>query len=65
MDKVTKTMFIIWAVLAVAAFVAAFFASPFWVKLLGWVFGLDNLILIFSYLVGMYQERKLNKKLEG
>lgn len=65
MDRTGKVMFIVWAVLAVAAFVSAFFASPFWVKLVGWCFGADNILLIVSYLVGLYQEKKIKKDMEG
>ena len=48
MDKMSKILFILWMVLAVASFVAAWFA-PLWIAIIGWVFGAMNITIILAW----------------
>lgn len=60
-NKVTKMLLTIWTVLAVAAFVAGFWA-PIWIKVIDIVFGSFNLLIIGSWLSALIQGRKEYKK---
>ena len=60
-NKVTKILFTIWTVLAVAAFVAGFWA-PVWIKVIDIVFGSFNLLIIGSWLSAIIQGRREYKK---
>ena len=57
MNKLSKILFIVWAVLAIACFVGAFFTTPFIVKLAGIVFGIENMMIILSLVISLIQER--------
>jgi len=62
MDKTSKWLFLIWAVLAIAAFVGAFFTSPIWVKLIGFLFGAENIMILLSWIIAVIQGRKEYQK---
>ena len=61
MDKLTKILFGIWCTLAVASFVAAFFC-PLIPKIIGIVFGADNLLLIGSLVSEYFKAKKAKKE---
>ena len=54
MNKIGKIMIAIWAVLAIASFVSAFWA-PIFFKVLGLVFGGLNMIIILSWVIAYFQ----------
>ena len=64
MDKMTKIMLGIWAVLAIVSFICAFFC-PLFPKIIGIAFGVLNLsvilTLVITYFQGLYWKNKLNK----
>ena len=64
MDKFTKIMMAIWAILAVAAFVCAFFTSPILAKVVGIVFGVDNLMIIGGLVYSKFMEKRALKNEE-
>lgn len=64
MEKTSYLMFIIWAVLAVAAFACAFFTTPLIVKLVNIVFGVDNIMILGAWLYGTLKEARAKKSQE-
>lgn len=62
MEKFTVIMMIVWAVLAIASFVASFWA-PLFIKVLGLVFGTLNISLIGGWIITYFNDRK-NKLME-
>ena len=58
MDKLSKVLFIIWMVLAVASFVAAFFVPVFWVKAISVSFGIVNMAIVLSWISATIQAKK-------
>lgn len=63
MDKFGKIAFMVWMVLAIACFVASFWA-PIVIKVLGIVFGSLNLMIIGSWVITFFQERRAIRKLK-
>ena len=61
MEKLTKILFIIWCVLAIAAFASAFFC-PLIPKIIGIIFGSTNLLIIGSWLSAVIAARREYKK---
>ena len=61
MDKMTKVVFIIWIVLALASFGSAFFA-PLVPKIIGIVFGSFNLLIIGAWVSSLIEGRREYKK---
>lgn len=61
MDKMTKVLFIVWCVLAVAAFAASFFC-PLIPKIIGIVFGGMNLLIIGAWISSIIEGRKEYKE---
>lgn len=59
MDKLSKILFLVWIVLAIASFVASFWA-PIVIKIIGLVFGSMNLMVIGSWVIATLQA--LNNK---
>ena len=63
MNKMTKIMLWIWAVLAIVSFICAFFC-PISPKIIGIAFGVLNLTviitLVITYFQGLYWKNKLN-----
>lgn len=59
MDKLSKILFLVWIVLAIASFVASFWA-PIVIKIIGLVFGSMNLMIIGSWVIATLQA--LNNK---
>ena len=43
MDKLSKVLFVLWIVLAIAAFIGAFWATPTIVRTLSIIFGIINM----------------------
>ena len=64
MDKGSKILFIVWMVLAVASFVASFWA-PIFFKVLGIVFGSLNLMIIGSWIWAVIEGNKTLKEKEN
>ena len=68
MDKTTMILFILWMVLAVASFVCNFFIPVAFVRILGWVFGGFNMLIVISWITAYLKEkaaiRKYNKEME-
>lgn len=62
MSKLSKVLFGLWIVLAVAAFVGAFWTTPAIVRTLGIIFGILNLSIIMSWISAIIQGRKEYKK---
>lgn len=64
MNKMTKIMLGIWAVLAIVSFICAFFC-PIFPKIIGIAFGVLNLsviiTLVIAYFQGLYWKNKLEK----
>ena len=65
MDRITKIMFGLWIVLAIAAFVGAFWASPAIVRGLGIGFGILNLTIIMGWVSVLIKEKKEIKRQKG
>ena len=63
MNKFSKIMLGIWAVLAIVSFICAFFC-PIFPKIIGIAFGVLNLTviitLVITYFQGLYWKNKLN-----
>lgn len=62
MDTKTKIMWTIWAVLALAALVGAFFTKPLWVAIVGWLFGSMNGGIMLTLVAALIESRKEYKK---
>lgn len=64
MDKFSKILMGVWAVLAIVAFICAFFC-PIFPKIIGLMFGGLNILIILSlvitYFQGIYWRNKLKK----
>ena len=68
MNKFSMILFILWMVLAVASFVCNFFIPVTFIKVLGFVFGGFNLLIINSWVITYFQGLKAArelKKMEG
>ena len=59
MDKLSIILFLLWIALAIASFVASFWA-PIVIKIIGLVFGSMNLMIIGSWVIATLQA--LNNK---
>lgn len=57
MDKFSMILFTIWMVLAVASFVCNFFIPVTFVRVLGWVFGSLNLLIVISWVTAYFKEK--------
>lgn len=57
MEKFANVLMIVWAVLAIVAFVASFWA-PLVIKIIGIVFGVFNITLIGGWIITYFQDRK-------
>ena len=55
MNRLGKTMLGIWMVLAIAAFILAFFTTPLVAKIIGLVFGGLNILIILSLAISVVQ----------
>ena len=55
-------LFTIWMVLAVASFVCNFFIPVTFVRVLGWVFGGLNLLIVISWVTAYFKEKAALKK---
>ena len=62
MEKFTKIMMLIWSVLAIASFTCAFFTAPLAAKIVGIVFGVDNLMIIGGLIYSKFLEKRALKK---
>lgn len=49
MSKLSKVLFVIWMVLAIACFIGAFYVTPAFVRVIGVLFGIVNLMIIMSW----------------
>ena len=65
MDKFSLVLFTIWMVLAVASFVCNFFIPVTFIRVLGWVFGGFNLLIISSWVTAYFKEKAAMKKLNN
>ena len=65
MNKMTKILFAMWLILAIACFVGAFFTPVIWIKVLGLVFGAENMMIILAWIIGMVQGMVENKRLNS
>ena len=61
-NKFSMILFLVWMVLAIASFVASFWA-PLFFKVLGIVFGSFNLMIIGSWVIAYFQDRAAAKKI--
>jgi preprotein translocase subunit SecF len=57
MNKFTKWLFAIWMVLAIVAFISAFFTPVVFIKIIGIVFGSMNSLVILSWVIAILQAR--------
>lgn len=68
MNKMSKIMLGIWAVLAIVSFICAFFC-PIFPKIIGIAFGVLNLsviiTLVITYFQGLYWKNKIQKESEN
>ena len=64
MDKLSKFLFGLWIVLAIAAFVGAFWATPAIVRTLGIIFGIINMMIVLSWVSAFIREKREIKKLK-
>ncbi len=55
-------LFILWMVLAVASFVSNFFIPVTFIRVLGWVFGGFNMLIITSWVTAYFKEKAALKK---
>jgi len=67
MNKVSKIILFVWAVLALISFVSAFWA-PLYFKIIGIAFGSLNMVTIITWIVSYFvmkgNQNMLNKMLE-
>ena len=68
MNRFSKIMLGIWAVLAIVSFICAFFC-PIFPKIIGIAFGVLNLsvilTLVITYFQGLYWKNKVQKESEN
>ena len=68
MNKMSKIILGIWAVLAIVSFICAFFC-PIFPKIIGIAFGVLNLsvilTLVITYFQGLYWKNKVQKESEN
>lgn len=57
MEDGIKTM-IFWGLMALAAFISAFFIPVIWVKIVNLVFGGVNMLVILSWVISVIQAKK-------
>ena len=62
MDKLSKVLFVLWIVLAIAAFIGAFWATPTIVRTLSIIFGIINMMIIMSWVSALIREKREIKK---
>jgi membrane protein implicated in regulation of membrane protease activity len=62
MDKLSKVLFVLWTVLAIAAFIGAFWATPTIVRTLSIIFGIINMMIIMSWVSALIREKREIKK---
>ena len=62
MDKLSKFLFVLWIVLAIAAFIGAFWATPAIVRTLSIIFGIINMMIIMSWVSALIREKREIKK---
>ena len=65
MNKMTKILFAMWIILAIACLVGAFFIPVGWIKVLGLVFGAENMMIILAWVIGVVQGMVENKRLNS
>lgn len=58
-------MFALWIILALAAFVGAFFTPVLVVKIIGLVFGGMNCLIILTWFIGIIQGIRVNNVLNS
>lgn len=58
MNTFTKILFASWIILAIACFVGAFYVTPVFFKVLGIVFGFENMLVILSWIIATVQGKK-------
>ena len=63
MEDGIKTM-IFWGLMALVAFISAFFIPVIWVKIVNLVFGGVNMLVILSWLISVIQAKREYKKLK-
>lgn len=61
MEDGIKTM-IFWGLMALVAFISAFFIPVIWVKIVNLVFGGVNMLVILSWLISVIQAKKEFRK---
>lgn len=63
MDKVGKKIMVIWCVLALASFVISFWL-PLMPKIIGIIFGILNVGVIFAFIGELFGEKKEDVQLQ-
>lgn len=53
---------ILWGIMALAAFVASFFIPVLWIKIVNWVFGGVNILVLLSWVISTIKARKEYKR---
>ena len=64
MSRFSRVLFGLWIVLAVAAFIGAFFTPVIWIKVINVVFGGLNSLVILSWGLAAIQAMIENKRLK-
>lgn len=62
MEDGIKAM-ILWGIMALAAFIVSFFIPVLWIKIVNWVFGGVNMLIVLSWAISTIQARREYKKL--
>lgn len=55
---------VLWIILAITSFIGAFFVTPIFMKIVGIIFGVENLLIILSLGISLIQERIKYKRLQ-
>ena len=63
-NNVTKILMLVWSILAIASFVCAFFTAPIVAKIVGIVFGVNNLMIIGGLIYSKIVEKRALKKVK-
>lgn len=63
MEDGIKTM-IFWGLMALVAFISAFFIPVIWVKIVNLVFGGVNMLVILSWVISVIQAKREYKKIK-
>lgn len=63
-NKMTRWLIAIWAILAIVSFVGSFFVTPVFFKWVGIIFGIENSLIILSWVISLIQAKIEYRRLQ-